>query len=318
MNSQPSTSPTRHQSCKNPTSTSTSTWSTNLHPVTIKPFLSHVGPRITIPNSPLQVFELFFTPPFLTNIVQQSNLYAKQVMGDIKYQSWTKITVEELKAYFGFILLMGMVPLPSVEDYWKRDPVFHYLPISDHISRDRFRDISRYLHFVNNNTLVPRGQPGHDRLGKVRPAINHLSQRFSELYDPHCELAVDEAMIKFQGRSSLKQYMPMKPIKRGIKVWVLGDSHNGYFQKFQIYSGKEGSREVDLGARVVKTLTDHLHGKFHHIFFDNFFTSLKLLQDLGDNGLYGCGTVRKHRIGFPPTLKTIKLTNRYNTINLKK
>ena len=148
--------------------------------------------------------------------------------------------------------------------------ISHYLPISNDISRDRFRDISRYLHFVNNDTLVPRGQPGHDRLGKVWPAINHHSQRFSDLYDPHCELAVDEAMIKFQGRSSLKQYMVMKRIKRGIKVWVLGDSHNGYLQKFQIYSGKEGTREVDLGAKVVKTLTDHIQGKFHHIFFDNF------------------------------------------------
>ena len=79
--------------------------------------------------------------------MEQSNLYAKQVMGDIKYKSWTKITVEEIKAYFGFMLLMGMVPLPSLEDYWKKDPVFHYLPIVDHILRDRFRDISRYLHF---------------------------------------------------------------------------------------------------------------------------------------------------------------------------
>ena len=43
----------------------------------------------------------------------------------------------------------------------------------------------------------------------------------------------------------------------------------------------------------------------------------KLSHYIGDNGLYGCGTVCKHRIGFPPTLKTIKLTNRYNTINLK-
>ena len=35
-------------------------------------------------------------------------------------------------------------------------------------------------------------------------------------------------MIKFQGRSSLKQYMPMKPTKRGIKVWVLADEY-GFF-----------------------------------------------------------------------------------------
>ena len=61
----------------------------------------------------------------------------------------------------------------------------------------------------------------HDWLGKVRPLINHLSSKFSSLYEPSKDVAVDEAMIKFQGRSALKQYMPMKPIKRGIKVWVL-------------------------------------------------------------------------------------------------
>ena len=34
------------------------------------------------------------------------------------------------------------------------------------------------------------------------------------------ECAIDEAMVKYKGRSSLKQYLPMKPIKRGFKVWV--------------------------------------------------------------------------------------------------
>ena len=48
-------------------------------------------------------------------------------------------------------------------------------------------------------------------------------------------------MIKFQGRSSLKQYMPKKPIKRGIKVWVLGDSSNGYFSQLEVYTGKKGN-----------------------------------------------------------------------------
>ena len=126
------------------------------------------------------------------------------------------------KDYGGRTKGLFWFPLPSLEDYWKRDPVFHYLPIADHISRDHFQAISRCLHFVNNDTLVPRGQPGHDRWDKVWPVIDHLFQRFSDLYDPHCELAGDEVMIKFQGRSSLKQYTPMKPIKRDIKVWVLG------------------------------------------------------------------------------------------------
>ena len=31
------------------------------------------------------------------------------------------------------------------------------------------------------------------------------------------------------GRSTMKQYMPMKPVKRGFKVWVRADAVNGYF-----------------------------------------------------------------------------------------
>ena len=74
-------------------------------------------------------------------------------MGDVKYVLWNKITVEELKAFLGFCVLMGINSLPALKDYWKRDPVFHYAPIADRITRDRFLEISRYLHFVDNDTL---------------------------------------------------------------------------------------------------------------------------------------------------------------------
>ena len=46
-----------------------------------------------------------------------------------------------------------------------------------------------------------------------------------------------------------------------------------------------------------------LKGKNHHVFFDNFFTSEKLLQDLLEDGILACGTAQKDRKGFPPTLK---------------
>ena len=189
----------------------------------------------------------------------------------------------------------------------------HYTPIADRISRDRFRELSRYLHFVDNTTLLPRDSAEYNRLGKVRPLIDYLSQKFTSLYKVNREVAVDEAMIKFQGRSSLKQYMPLKPTKRGIKVWVLADSHNGYFSQFEVYTGKKGNTaEKDLGMRVVKTLTAELKGKRHHVFFDNFFTNERLLQDLLADDIYSCGTARKDRKGFPAELKQVKLPNRYN------
>ena len=115
---------------------------------------------------------------------------------------------------------------------------------------------------------------------------------------------------KYQGWSSLTQYMPKKPIKHGIKVWVLGDSSNGYFSRFDIYTCKKEDREVGLGAYVVKKLTEGLKDKHHHVFFDNYFTSFRLLEDLEKDRIYGCGTARKDRKEFPAALKNPGLKER--------
>ena len=119
---------------------------------------------------------------------------------------------------------------------------------------------------------------------------------------PHCEQAVDEAMIPFQGRSSLKQYLPAKPVKRGIKVWCRSDSHNGYISEFQIYTGRSasGEKEINLGGRVVLDLTQKLEGRHYHIYFDNFFTSTTLLSSLLSRGFYACGTARLQRLSCGP------------------
>ena len=68
--------------------------------------------------------------------------------------------------------------------------------------------------------------------------------------------------------------------------------------------------EQGLGARVVKTLTSDLKGKHHHVYFDNYFTSLGLLEDLEKDKIYACGTARKDRKGFPDLLKKVNLKNR--------
>lgn len=277
-------------------------WTSNLTPVDIAPFVQPVGPTVSIPQSELSVFTLFFTDEICKTITDQSNLYAEQVLGD-KYVEWEKITVEELRAYFGFMVLMGLVSLPAIDDYWRRDPLLHYSPIADRISRKRFREIHRFLHFADNSSLLEHGDPGYDRLGKVRPMIKMLQERFLAVYQPHCENAIDEAMIPFQGRSTLKQYMPAKPIKRGIKVWCRADAHNGYMSEVQVYEGKSDSAESGLGKRVVLDLAKRLEGKKYHIYFDNFFSSVSLLETLLSMGIYACGTARQNYTDFPETLK---------------
>lgn len=105
----------------------------------------------------------------------------------------------------------------------------------------------------------------------------------------------------------MKQYLPKKPTKRGFKIWVRADSTNGYVSDFDVYTGKEDTSTTSLGAKVVERLSTPLVGGHYHLFFDNFFTSLPLVDSLLANNLYACGTFRKDRRGVPLEISTIKL-----------
>ena len=77
------------------------------------------------------------------------------------------------------------------------------------------------------------------------------------IWNPGKNISVDEAIISFKGRSTLKQYLPLKPIKRLIKVWMRADADNGFVSAFEVYTGKIGNTSVKgLGANVVKGLTE--------------------------------------------------------------
>lgn len=45
-----------------------------------------------------------------------------------------------------------------------------------------------------------------------------LKEGFRRARQDSCYQSIDESMTKFKVRSSMKQYMPLKPVKRGIKM----------------------------------------------------------------------------------------------------
>ncbi len=67
-------------------------------------------------------------------------------------------------------------------------------------------------------------------------------------------------------RSSMKQYVPLKPTKHDFKVWVQADAVTSFLRDFSIYVGEltDGdSRVVGLGEWVVHELCMPLHeGKY--------------------------------------------------------
>lgn len=102
--------------------------------------------------------------------------------------------------------------------------------------------------------------------------------------------------------------MPNKPTKYGIKVWQLRVAKNGYCSNFSVYLGKPagGEREKNLRKKVVLEMSEDLVGKHNHVYFDNFFTSTELPEELLSKGLYGCGTIRSNRKGLPDELRPKK------------
>lgn len=52
--------------------------------------------------------------------------------------------------------------------------------------------------------------------------------------------------------------------------------------------GNDDAQEKGLTKRIVMDLTRHLQRKFIRVFFDNFYTSVDLLEDLIVHGIYAC------------------------------
>ena len=103
--------------------------------------------------------------------------------------------------------------------------------------------------------------------------------------------------------------MPKKPKKCGVRVWVLCEAKTRYWLQFQIYTGKfetEGA-EHRLSYKVVFDLLHNYLGKNFHVYFDNFYTSYKLVNDLKNKSTFSCGTVWVDWGVFPIVFKKSKL-----------
>lgn len=261
-------------------------------------FSKNSGPTHDNLGSPIEYFMKLFPENVIKDIVYQTNLYCTQSLQG--GNNFTPTNSNEIKVFLGINILMGVKKLPSYRDYWMADPAIRDSFISSAMTVNRFGWLLTNLHINDNNNMPNRLDPNFDKLYKIRPFLDAISKTFLESYEPKEFQSIDESMIKFKGRSTLKQYMPLKPIKRGYKVWVRADE-SGYICEFQIYTGKRqgGRAEKSLGERVVRDLTENILGVNHKVFFDNFFSSIDLLNTLQSQKVLACCTIRKDRTNLP-------------------
>jgi len=109
-----------------------------------------------------------------------------------------------MKAYIGMLIMMGILQLLHLDMYWQVDDEILGTPgISELMSRNRFQQISRFLHLVDNSQQHPAGYERHDKLFKVPKLLDLITTQSAANYTPHQAATVDEAMIPFKGRLNL-------------------------------------------------------------------------------------------------------------------
>ena len=237
----------------------------------------------------------------------QTNLYAdQQRLAKNDTSGWNPITLNKLKAFIGITFAMGIISLPAINDYWSTDPIMSHSWFRALMSRNRYRQILRHIHVVDNTSAPTRTDPNTDRLWKVRPLIDLLQHTCGEMRNPGQQLSIDESMIGTKCSLFFIQYLPAKPTKWGIKVWVCSDAATGYVLSFSIYTGKDLNVSIlpnGLVYDVVMRLLENKFNKGYSVFVDNFYTSPNLFLDLFNKGVPGTGTVRTNRKNFPSELR---------------
>uniref|UniRef100_A0A1X7UJ11 PiggyBac transposable element-derived protein domain-containing protein n=1 Tax=Amphimedon queenslandica TaxID=400682 RepID=A0A1X7UJ11_AMPQE len=110
-------------------------WTDEIGSVYVNDFDQPTGVRVSVPDTVRGVFELIFENQPVDYIVRQTNWYAKSVMETFKV-----------------MIMMGLVELPSIHDYWKRESFSICKGMSEKMTKDMYLKIHHYLHFVDKDT----------------------------------------------------------------------------------------------------------------------------------------------------------------------
>ena len=254
-----------------------------------------------------QLWKELFTDEMLEHISDHTNLYANRDKNDFSFQT----NVDAIGRFLGIIIHSGYKSYPGERDYWSNSEGLGCQLVSNSMSRNSFLSIKKYIHFADNQKLVQG-----NKVAKILPLYNLFNSSIVKFGVFHQNLSIDESMVPYYGKHGAKMFIRGKPIRFGYKIWALCGS-NGYPYHLQIYQGKEAGRPSQpLGSRVINDLVDvvleNSSPSFHRFYFDNFFSSYGLLDQLRTREVLATGTIRENRTSGAAALmqKISKKTDR--------
>ena len=136
--------------------------------------------------------------------------------------------------------------------------------------------------------------------------IRNIYDKFVVACEANCTpgtgCTVDEPLHGFRGLCSFKQYIPNKPSKYGIKLYVQADSKTFYLVSYKIYTGA-GTHATGLPVptQAVLDLVPSVSGTSRNITTDIYYTSIPLTMGPKSRKLNLVGTKKKNKAYIPPS-----------------
>jgi hypothetical protein len=155
------------------------------------------------------------------------------------------ITLLEFHKFIGICGFMAVRQQPQIRDYWSlKTEALHCDEVAGCLTRNRFQYILKCLHVAcKSNIVKEKIDPAYDPLAQVRWLLDKLKFNFQKCWNGFEYLCVDESMVAYNGKfCAFKQYLPLKPITHGIKVWCLCCSRIKYILNWEVYVGAENER----------------------------------------------------------------------------
>ena len=79
--------------------------------------------------------------------------------------------------------------------YWSKDPLCATPIFGEIMSRNRYQLLLKFLHYSDNEKAPKANDPERDRLYKIRPLLDHMFEKFHEVYDLAQEFAIDKSPL---------------------------------------------------------------------------------------------------------------------------
>lgn len=189
-------------------------------------------------TSQYSALSLLIDEKMLRHIQKCTEAEGKRVLGE-----WS-LTLEELEKFIGLLYARGVLGCRNIPvDYlWSNTwgvPIF-----KDTMSRNRFKEILRFLRFDVRNERVQKLQ--QDKFALISDVWNDFASNCSKYYIPSCELTVDEQLFPTKSRCQFTQFMGNKPDKYGIKFWLLAEVESKYCCAVRPYLGKDDARPANV------------------------------------------------------------------------